>query len=105
MSAIAERLKSERKRLGLTQKQISEAINIGEASWNRYEKYGVAFDTNVICALQEQGFNMPYVIFGILQYDELDEEQHLIFKMYQSLDDQQKIFFQQLCELFKKSIV
>lgn len=65
----ALRLKSERKRLGLIQKQCAKIIECGDASWIRYEKYGEPLNQDQIAALQEAGFDMAYVVFGI-RFDE-----------------------------------
>lgn len=65
----ALRLKSERKRLGLIQKDCAKIIECGDASWIRYEKYGEPMNQEQIYILSEAGFDMPYVVFGI-RYDE-----------------------------------
>lgn len=61
----ANRLKEERKRLKLIQKKCAEIVGTREATWIRFEKYGEPLNQDHIYALQEAGFDMPYVIFGI----------------------------------------
>lgn len=65
----ALRLKSERKRLGLIQKQCAKIIECGDASWIRYEKYGEPMNQEQIYTLCDAGFDMAYVVFGI-RFDE-----------------------------------
>lgn len=62
----SNRLKSERKKFkGLTQKVAAEIADVSEQSWVRFEKRGEAFDLNVVQRLEDYGFDMMYVIFGI----------------------------------------
>jgi len=61
----ASRLKEERKRLKLIQKRCAEIAGVREASWIRYEKYGDPLDQDHIADLQDAGFDMIYVVFGI----------------------------------------
>jgi len=62
----SNRLKSERKKFkGLTQKAAAEIADVSEQSWVRFEKRGEAFDLNVVQRLEDYGFDMMFVIFGI----------------------------------------
>lgn len=68
----ALRLKSERKRLGLIQKQCAKIIECGDASWIRYEKYGEPLNQDQIAALQAAGFDMLFVVFGLKENDQFN---------------------------------
>ncbi len=60
------RLKEERKKFkGLTQKAAAVITEIGEQSWVRFEKRGEPFDLKFVQRLENYGFDMMYVIFGI----------------------------------------
>lgn len=106
MNEIAERLKSERKRLGFTQKQIAQAIGIGEASWNRYEKYAAPFDTNVMIGLHEQGFDILYLLFGVRQIHSpmmVSDEFLQVFTLYNQLDSKGKKLFIEMADIFVRT--
>lgn len=105
MNEIAERLKSERKRLGFTQKQIAQAIGIGEASWNRYEKYAIPFDTNVMIGLHENGFDILYLLFGVRQIHSpimVSDDFLQVFTLYNQLDSKGKECFVEMAEVLLK---
>lgn len=105
MKNLSERLKNERKRLSLTQKQVAEKINISEASYNRYEKYAAPFDVEVIFALHNHGFDMVYVLFGVRQVQEslmISDDFLKVFTLYNQLDGKGKEHFIEMAEVFLK---
>lgn len=105
MKDIAERLKIERKRLEFTQKQMAERLGIGEASWNRYEKYAMPFDTKVILGLHECGFDVMYILFGVRQVHSpmmVSDDFLKVFTLYNQLDSKDKLFFLEMAEVFVK---
>ena len=59
----AARLTAERRRLGLSQRAAAIAAGCGEQAWIRYEK-GQGMKQDVVDALQAQGWNMVWVVFG-----------------------------------------
>ncbi|MCH7306587.1 XRE family transcriptional regulator [Acinetobacter sp. NIPH 1852] len=65
------RLKEERKRLKLTQKDAAIIIEMQDQSWIRFEKRGEPFDLRALQCLEENGFDMMYVVFGIRKNSEL----------------------------------
>lgn len=64
MSAIGERLKEERNRLGFTQAQLAEKIGIHRNTQNRYEKGEREPDTAYLDALKSVGVDVAYVLSG-----------------------------------------
>lgn len=105
MKNLSERLKNERKRLGFTQKQVADKINISEPSYNRYEKYSAPFDVNVVLSLHENGFDMVYVLFGVRQVQEslmISDDFLKVFTLYNQLDRQGKEYFIEMAEVFLK---
>lgn len=105
MKDIAERLKFERKRLGFTQKQMAEKLGIGEASWNRYEKYAMPFDTKVILGLHELGADILFILFGVRQVHSpmmVSDDFLKVFTLYNQLDSEEKNLFLEMAEVFIK---
>lgn len=80
------RLKSERKRVGLTQIEAAEIIAMKEQSWVRFEKRGEPFDLRVVQSLEETGFDMMYVVFGIKKNDSFDKIQPEHFEVLRLLN-------------------
>lgn len=100
---VAERLKSERKRLGFTQKQFAENIGISEASYNRYEKYFASFDSEVVWGLQKIGADVMYILFGVRQIHSpmmVSDDFLQVFTLYNQLDNKGKEYFLEMAELF-----
>ena len=63
-TTIGSRLLSERKRLGLTQSQLSSKLGVGRAVIIRYENNGTMLSIKTIEGLVALGFNMEYVLNG-----------------------------------------
>ena len=83
------RLKTERKKFsGLTQKGAAEIAGIKEQSWVRFEKRGEPFDLKFVQMLEEYGFDMMYVIFGVPKIMKPDQTE--LIGLYNSADDVQK---------------
>ncbi|ASN71610.1 hypothetical protein 2F1_9 [Uncultured Caudovirales phage clone 2F_1] len=94
------RLKDERKKFnGLTQKAAAEIAEVKEQAWVRYEKHGAPFDLKFALLLQEYGFDMMYVIFGVRKT--LNPEQTQLLGIFEKLDDNQKQKALQMLELIK----
>lgn len=66
-TTIGLRLLSERKRLGLTQSQLSSKLGVGRAVIIRYENNGTMLSMKTIEGLVALGFNMDYVLNSTLQ--------------------------------------
>lgn len=80
----ANRLKEERKRLKLIQRDAAEIIGMREASWIRYEKYGEPLNQEQIYILQNAGFDMSYVLFGESHLNK--SQQTVISELYDQID-------------------
>lgn len=81
-----ERLKSERKRLKLTQPVMGELIGVEVGSVVRYEKKGDPLNQNQLEQLNEAGFDVYFILFG-LRATELTEDEHKIISAYRCLKD------------------
>lgn len=82
-----ERLKSERKRLKLTQPAMGEILQVAVGSVVRYEKQGDALNQNQLLTLQEAGFDTFYITFGI-RVTELTSEEFEVIAAFRSLKDE-----------------
>lgn len=58
------RIKSERKRLGLTQEQAAEKCGILRQQWIRYEKGTSEFDGESLRKFGDAGANIGYILNG-----------------------------------------
>lgn len=95
-----ERLKAERKRLKLTQPAMAELLDVAVGSIVRYEKQGDPLNQNQLMILQESGFDMVYVTFGV-RFTELNEDEHQIIAAYRCLnDDASKIGFVKMAKAY-----
>ena len=65
LSDRGERLKEERRRLGMnTQDELAEILNVKKNSVVRYEKHNAALDTDQLDLLEDHGFNIAYILWG-----------------------------------------
>ena len=80
------RLKSERKRLKLTQPAMAELLDVAVGSIVRYEKQGDPLNQNQLTILQDAGFDTFFVTFGV-RFTELTEDEHKIISAYRCLKD------------------
>lgn len=60
---IGERLKAERKRLGLSQQKVADAIGVRREMWAKYEG-GSEPGAEVLARAQEAGVDVLYVLTG-----------------------------------------
>ena len=60
---LGERLKQERKRLGLTQSAAGNAVGVTDTMWGRYER-GAVMGVDVESKLQGAGFDVDYIFTG-----------------------------------------
>ncbi|WP_420065960.1 helix-turn-helix domain-containing protein [Pectobacterium colocasium] len=63
-TSIFERLKSERKRLKLTQIAAAELAGVKRETWSRYESGVMAPGMEVLAALASAGADIQYVLTG-----------------------------------------
>lgn len=76
------RLRDERKRLGInTQDELADILKVKKNSVVRYEKHSAPLDTDQLDLLEDQGFNISYILWGeteVKNSDLSDEEIKLI---------------------------
>lgn len=80
MATIAARLKSERKRLALTQAEMAKRCGISREIWCRYEQGNGLPGSEVLQAFLKAGGNVHFVLLdGVHQPDRLNalEDQYL----------------------------
>ncbi|MCV2441910.1 helix-turn-helix domain-containing protein [Acinetobacter bereziniae] len=76
------RLRDERKRLGInTQDELADILKVKKNSVVRYEKHSAPLDTDQLDLLEDQGFNISYILWGsaeVKNSDLSDQEVRLI---------------------------
>ena len=102
-----DRLRSERKRIGLTQKAAADEVNMKEQSWVRFEKRGEPFDLRVLQALEEIGFDMMYVVFGIKKNESLKtvQPEHIeILRLLDQVDENKQAKIMKMIHLMVEEV-
>jgi len=61
---IAERLVNERKRLGLKQKEVQDALGVAYSTMSRFENGHRLPDLSLVHTLSDLGYDISYVITG-----------------------------------------
>ena len=94
---IGSRLQEERKRCGMTQKQVAEALGIAKRTQANYEAGSSDATASYLCKVAAQfDFDVPYILTGrrsTLALDSLNEVEDSIVQQYRSIpsDDQRAI--------------
>lgn len=89
---IGSRLQEERRRCGLTQLQIAEALGIAkrtQANWESGTSDATASYLSRCAA--EFGFDVPYILTGVrttLAADSLSQAEDVVVKQYRSLPEE-----------------
>ncbi|OLF56549.1 helix-turn-helix domain-containing protein [Pseudomonas chlororaphis] len=86
---IGSRLQEERKRCGLTQLQIAEALGIAKRTQANWESGTSDATASYLsrCA-REFGFDVPYILTGVrttLAVDSLNQVENLLVMQYRSI--------------------
>jgi transcriptional regulator with XRE-family HTH domain len=94
---IGSRLQEERKRCGMTQNQLAEALGISKRTQANYESGSSDATASYLSNVAVQfNFDVPYILTGrrtTLALDSLDELEDRIVQQYRSIpeDDQRAI--------------
>lgn len=67
-NSLAKRLKEERKRLEMSQKEIAQKVSVNRETWSRYETAKMLPSTNVLMAAKKLGLDVSYVLTGERSY-------------------------------------
>lgn len=86
------RLKTERKRLKLTQPALGELLGVAVGSIVRYEKQGDPLNQNQLEALNESGFDTFYITFGE-RMTNLTEDEYQVVNAFRSTKEEAKLGF------------
>lgn len=62
--SLADRLREERKRLGMSQKEIAQKVSVNRETWSRYETSKMLPSTNVLLKAVDFGLDAHYVLTG-----------------------------------------
>ena len=88
-----ERLKEERRRLGMnTQDELAEILNVKKNSVVRYEKHNAALDTDQLDLLEDHGFNIAYILWGTTEVKntELSEQEVKLVELYRQTREEMR---------------
>lgn len=69
ISSPFDRLREERLRLGLTQVELAEACAVQRETWSRYEAGRMSPGMDVLVALLQRGFDIPYLLSGSRSFE------------------------------------
>lgn len=93
LSNRGERLKEERRRLGInTQDEMAEILNVKKNSVVRYEKHNAALDTDQLDLLEDHGFNIAYILWGTkeVKNSELSDEEVKLIQLYRQTREEMR---------------
>lgn len=86
-----QRLKEERRRIGIIQVKAAMIADVKEQTWVRYEKRGEPFDLKVVQLLEAHGFDMIYVIFNVRKSSIcVEPEQQELLRLYSNVKPDQQ---------------
>ncbi|HIC8322434.1 helix-turn-helix domain-containing protein [Acinetobacter baumannii] len=98
-----ERLKEERKRLGIgTQDELAEILNVKKNSVVRYEKHNAPLDTDQLDLLEDHGFNIAYILWGAseLKTSELADDEAKLIQLYRQTREEMRSGLVSLAETY-----
>lgn len=93
LSNRGERLKEERRRLGInTQDEMAEILNVKKNSVVRYEKHNAALDTDQLDLLEDHGFNIAYILWGSTEVknSELSDDEVKVIQFYRQTREEMR---------------
>ena len=86
---IGSRLQEERKRYGMTQSQVADALGIAKRTQANYEAgTSDATASYLSKAASQIGFDIPYILNGVrttLSHDSLSEAEDVVITQYRSI--------------------
>lgn len=106
MSGIGERLREERKRIGLKQKELAEFGGVQLNSQSLYENNARMPDAGYLAGIAKAGIDILYVVTGIRTpkgNDSLEEDEARLVKNYNQAGKEDKVAAQQLLSTLAKA--
>ena len=91
-SLFSERLKTERKRLGLSQAAAGEVVGVSREMWGKYER-GAMPGVDVLAALSASGADVLYILTGQRSSHlelELSPEEEVLLDNYRAIPAERK---------------
>lgn len=99
-----ERLKEERKRLGInTQDEFAALLGVKKNSIVRYEKHNSPLKQHHLTILKENGFDVDYILGGnnnILNDLNLSDDQIRLLSLFNDVPDEMKAGFMTIVEAY-----
>ena len=87
---IGYRLKEERERLGFTQQEISEKVNISKRTFIDWEKGKTTPTATQLVALSAVGADILYIVIGQHSQAFITPEEQVILEAYRKLPEENK---------------
>lgn len=89
LNSKPERIKEERKRLGLTQEEAAEKCGIRRQQWIRYEKGTSEFDGEALRNFGEAGASISYILTG--ERSNVTPVGHIVSPNNDKVDDESEL--------------
>jgi len=86
ISTFGERLRAERKRLGLTQEALAAVGGVKKLAQINYEKGATAPDAAYLAAVSERGVDVLFLIAGHINEAQLSDDETEMLAGYRALD-------------------
>lgn len=86
--SFSERLKEERKRLKVTQKDLADNFGLTTMTWGKYERAITAPDAYILSELSKFGIDIVYLLTGERKpVSQLNFEEEELIKLYRNVDE------------------
>lgn len=99
---IFERIKEERKKLGLTQPEMGEIGGVQKKAQLNYEKGERSPDASYLAAIAVAGADVQYILTGIRSGSALPDDEEELLGDYRSMDAIGKKAIKALCKVYSK---
>ncbi|MFW2077521.1 helix-turn-helix domain-containing protein [Acinetobacter sp. ULE_I010] len=93
LSNRGERLKEERRRLGIkTQDELAEIMGVAKNSIGRFEKHNEPLNTDYLDRLEDHGFNIAYILWGTkeVKNSELSDDEVKLIQLYRQTREEMR---------------
>mgnify|MGYP003604672263 CR=1 FL=1 len=93
LSNRGERLKEERRRLGIkTQDELAEIMGVAKNSIGRFEKHNEPLNTDYLDRLEDHGFNIAYILWGTAEVknSDLSDDEVKLIQLYRQTREEMR---------------
>lgn len=93
LSNRGERLKEERRRLGIkTQDELAEIMGVAKNSIGRFEKHNEPLNTDYLDRLEDHSFNIAYILWGTTEVknSDLSDDEVKLIQFYRQTHEEMR---------------